>query len=104
MIDLSSIEFEFLEYIQEEWDSYMEEGCSIKDATSQILIQYEDMLDETEKMVLYIVLANIQIDLACIDQRVKDEMAEIIASGAADEVFSGNKQIKKFLNHVKKRL
>jgi len=104
MIDLSSIEFEFLEYIQEEWDSYMEEGCDIEDATSQILTQYEDMLDEREKVVLYIVLANIQVDLEVIDQRVKDEVLEIISSKAIDTYFEGNKQIKKVLNYVKKRL
>jgi hypothetical protein len=104
MMDLGSIEFEFLEYIQEEWDSYMEEGCDVEDATSQILAQYEDMLDEPEKVILYIVLANIQVDLEVIDQRVKDEMQEIIASKAADEHFGGNKQIKKVLNYIKKRL
>ncbi|WP_069997379.1 hypothetical protein [Cellulosilyticum sp. I15G10I2] len=104
MIDLSSIEFDFLEYIQEEWDSYMEEGCDIEDATSQILMQYEDMLDEKERIALYIVLGNIQMDLAFIDQRVKAEISEIIASKIADEMFEGNKQIKKVLSQVKKYL
>jgi len=104
MVDLSSIEFEFLECIQEEWDSYMEEGCDIEDATSQILAQYEDILDEQERVILYVVLANIQVDLEFVDDRVKDEILEIIASKVTDEYFEGNKQVKKVLNNIKKRL
>lgn len=104
MVDLGSIEFEFLEYIQEEWDSYIEEGCDIEDATTQILAQYEDMLDQEERVILYIVLGNIQMDLDYIDERVKDEVQEIISSKIAFEYFDGNKQIKKALNAIKKRL
>lgn len=104
MMDLSSIAFEFLEYITQQWESYMEEGYNIGEATSQILIQYEDMLDEKERVALYIVLANLQVDLAFIDQRVKDEISKIIAARTADRFFKENKQIKSVLSQVKKCL
>lgn len=104
MVDLSSIEFDFLEYIQEEWDTYMEEGCDIEDATSQILMQYEDMLDEKERVVLYIMLAGIQVDLAFIDQRIREEITEIISSKITEVYFEGNKEIKKVLHDIKKHL
>ncbi len=104
MVDLGSIEFEFLEYIEEEWDSYMEAGCTIEDATTQILAQYEDMLDQEERMILYIVLGDIQADLDYIDERVRNELLEIVSVKGALDCFEGNKQLKKTVNYIKKRL
>ncbi|PHV71660.1 hypothetical protein CS063_03610 [Sporanaerobium hydrogeniformans] len=104
MVELGSIEFEFLEYIEEEWDSYMEAGCSIEDATTQILAQYEDMLEQDERVILYIVLGDIQVDLDYVDERVRNELMEIITSKGALDSFEGNKQLKKTLNYIKKRL
>ena len=104
MVELGSIAFDFLEYIEEEWESYREAGCTIEDATTQILGQYEDMLDQDERVILYIVLGDIQADLDYIDERVRLELGEILTSKDALESFSDNKALKKTLSYIKKRL
>ena len=81
MSDLGEmLNFSFAEDIESEWDVYMEEGYTIQEATTQIIDQYEDMLDEEESIALYVTLGVIQMALEEMDPRVKREINEIIGT------------------------
>lgn len=95
--------FDFAEDIKEEWDSYMEDGCTISEATTQLIEQYEEMLEDEEKMMLYITLGLLQIDLEGMDARVKEEVHEILGTKCLEEYFEDSKECKRTLQVLKKR-
>lgn len=97
------LEFSFAEDIQEEWDGYMEEGCTIPEATTQILDQYKEMLDDEEEILLYATLGMLQVELEQIDKRVKEEVGEILGTKYLESYLADTKECKKMLQMLKKR-
>ncbi|MHC1750313.1 MAG: hypothetical protein AB9856_18750 [Cellulosilyticaceae bacterium] len=97
------LDFEVAADVQNDWDAYAEEGYSIEDATTQLLQQYEEVLEDDEIPLLYVTLAMIQADLESIDERVKDEILEIIESKTSDEYIAKNKSLKKVFQTLKKK-
>ena len=98
------IEFSLAEEVQEEWDNYMEDGDTIPDATTQILEQYSDSLEEKEKMLLYVALGIIQVELEQIDERIKEVVSEVIGTKDLEEcLLDDSKETRKLLQLLKKR-
>lgn len=104
MLNIGDIlDFNFAEEIQEEWDGYMEEGYTIPDATTQIMEQYADVLEEKEEILLYATLGFIQAELEQIDPRVKEEVGEILGTKHLEECLADTKECKRMLQLLKKR-
>lgn len=104
MPDIGEIlNFSFAEDIESEWDVYMEEGYTISEATTQIIDQYEDMLDEEEITALYVTLGVIQMTLEEMDSRVKKELSEIIGTKALEKCFNKEMTLKPILQLLKRQ-
>lgn len=104
MHDIGEIlNFSFAEDVESEWTSYMEEGYTIQEATTQIIDQYMGMLDEEENTALYVTLGIIQMTLEEMDERVKKEINEIIGTKALEKCFNEDIAIKPFLQLLKKQ-
>lgn len=97
------LDFEVVADLQNDWDTYMEEGYSIEDATTQLIQQYEEVLEEEDIPLLYITLGIIQLDLEVIDKRVREEVLEMIEDRTADRYIEQNKSLKKVFQMFKKR-
>ena len=104
MSDLGEmLNFGFAEDIEAEWDVYMEEGYTIQEATTQIIDQYEDMLDQEESIALYVTLGIIQMALEDMDPRVKREINKIIGTKTLEKCFNKGVTIKPILQMLKRQ-
>lgn len=97
------IDFNFAEDIESEWDTYMEDGFSIEDATTQLLEQYSDMLDDDENVLLYITLAIIQVELEQIDNRIKEEVSDMIGTRTLENLLIKHQDNKQLIQKLKRK-
>ncbi|MGL5675460.1 MAG: hypothetical protein ACRDDX_03520 [Cellulosilyticaceae bacterium] len=97
------LNFNFAEDIREEWDSYMEDGYTIEDATTQLVDQYDEVLEADEKVLFYMTMVLIQVELEWIDSRIKEEVNEILKTKEMDGLLEDTKECKRMLQLLKKR-
>ncbi len=94
---------ELVDTIADEWDSYQEEGCTVTQATTLILEQYEDMLEQDERDVLYLVLGVLQLECDTMDQRVREEVDEMMKTKEVEDYLQDPRASKRLMNQLKKR-
>lgn len=97
------LDFLFAEDIENQWDSYMEKGYSIDEATTQLLDQYDEVFNKKEKVLFFITLALLQVNLECVDKRIKAEIKKLIVAKEMEQYLKGISGSKEVLMALKKR-
>lgn len=96
--------------IKSEFENYLAEGLNVKQATKQILENYEDVLeDEDESPIVYLSLAALQLEQGEVATKIRKKTIKLIESGQALERWEESdetafKQRKNVLNALKEQL
>jgi hypothetical protein len=95
--------------VQAEYEEALEDGLSVKKATSLILEIYEDVLSDDEGPIVFLALAAIQIEKGHIQEKIKKKALNIIETEAGLERWNSvekdelNKR-KEVLNDLRNKL
>lgn len=97
--------------IKGDFEEYLEEGLSVREATENILQEYEDVIeeDEDDSTTVYLALASLQMKHGELQADIKEAALEIIESGKGLEIWeeSGEEELKErknVLNELKIKL
>ena len=96
--------------VKDEFENAIEDGANIATATNQVLLAYEDVVDdEDDGPVLYLALAALQLEQGQLEESIKNKALAVIEEGKGLERWEevGVEEVnerKKVLEEFKRKL